>query len=186
MSKLRSCLLALGTIFLGASAMRIHAQAIPTATRVSPWQVGGGISYGSNDEFKDKVTGYTIYGTYDLTYHLGLEASYQSMSITTPNDFAISSFLIGPRYVFHYRRYDPYVKIQIGEGSAKAQLPYVHINGENLPASSFAIGLGGGVDVRLSQHFSVRGDYTYQDWTSFKPNGLNPYAATIGVSYHLR
>lgn len=144
------------------------------------------MSYGNTDVFTKKVTGYTVYGTFDLSYHLGAEADYHSMTINTPNDFALTSFLIGPRYVWHYRRYDPYVKVQVGRGHAAiVDRNYTdgYIGPQPIPMSTFDVGFGGGVDVHFSHHLNVRGDFVYQDWTGFKQNGLTPYVATLGVAY---
>jgi opacity protein-like surface antigen len=43
---------------------------------------------------------------------------------------------------------------------------------------------GGGLDVKLGEHLRLRGDYEYQQWTSFPNGGLNPQLVTIGAAYH--
>ncbi len=41
------------------------------------------------------------------------------MSVITPTDIGEDSYLLGPRYVFHFNRFHPYVKGQLGLGVFK-------------------------------------------------------------------
>ena len=45
---------------------------------------------------------------------------------------------------------------------------------------------GAGVDVRIKSYLNVRGDFEYQQWPSFPPNGLSPAVLSIGAAYHFR
>jgi hypothetical protein len=45
------------------------------------------------------------------------------------------------------------------------------------------IGVGGGVDYRLLRFLNLRGEYEYQHWFDFPPNGLTPSVVTIGAAY---
>ena len=51
---------------------------------------------------------------YDFTPNLGLEAAMHYTSIITPGDIGEDTYLLGPRYVFHHRRFMPYAKVLVG------------------------------------------------------------------------
>jgi hypothetical protein len=87
-----------------------HAQASPTASRTGVAQIGGGVSLASPDYGQRKFKGITIYGTFDFTRHWGIEGDVHKVSIITPTDIGKDSYLLGPRYVFHHKRFNPYAK----------------------------------------------------------------------------
>jgi hypothetical protein len=43
---------------------------------------------------------------------------------------------------------------------------------------------GVGADVKIGRYLRVRGEYEFQDWTSFPNGGLTPQIVTIGIAYH--
>ncbi|MDE1155611.1 MAG: outer membrane beta-barrel protein [Acidobacteriaceae bacterium] len=183
MKKFRSCLFVLALLAVANSS---RGQAVPAGYAPPSIQIGGGISYGNTDIFTKKVSGVTIYATYGLGRHLEAEADAHLMWLSTPDDYLQSSYMLGPRYVWHYRRYDPYVKVLLGIGHGAAssdRKDITHIGPQALPVSTFAYAPGGGVDVHVTHHWNVRGDFEYQQWPGFKENGLTPWVLTGGVAY---
>jgi hypothetical protein len=179
MMKFRFCILFLG--IAGASAFA-HGQALPAATKSGELQVGFGLTSASTDLGTfSSIQGATIFATFDLNNHLGAEADAHILRINTPNDFYEDTYLIGPRYVLHYGRFNPYAKILAGFGSTGTvdEHPFV----VNTPGNYFALGFGGGVDISLPRRFNVRVDIERQSWPGFPPNGLTPTLETVGVAY---
>jgi hypothetical protein len=163
-----------------------HAQAVPTATRSSSLQLGGGFTYARPDFGSKSIEGLTIYGDFDFSRHLGIEGDIHFINLITPTDISENSYLIGPRYHFRYRRFTPYAKALFGFGRFGYQAP----NQFGTPASTFNYGaysLGGGVDLRATKHLNVRAfDFEYQKWPSFGKSGITPIVMTVGVAYAFR
>jgi hypothetical protein len=173
-------------LLLWTTAPVSHAQAIPTATRNSSIQIGVGYSFASPDYGQKKIQGYTIYGDYDFTRHWGIEGNIHRVSVITPTDIGEDSYLLGPRYVFHYRRFKPYAKGQLGFGRFKTD--YDPRSGIPNFTNTYKIySLGGGVDFRATRHINIRAvDFEYQGWPGFRENGLSPYVFTFGAAYTFR
>jgi hypothetical protein len=159
-----------------------NAQAVPTASRSTSLQVGGGVTYARPDYGPKGIGGLSVYGDYDFTRHLGVEGDIHFLNIITPTDISEDTYLVGPRYRFHYHRFTPYAKALFGVGRFGYQTPSQYIT-----AASYTFGVlsfGGGVDLRATQHFNVRAfDFEYQDWPGFKNKGLSPIVMTVGVAY---
>ena len=177
---MKRLLLTISAVLLCAgSAQHLRAQAAPTATRNGRLQLGAGISISRPDYTPHTNKGITGYADFDLTYHLGVEAVIHETSIITPGDIGEDSYLVGPRYVFHLHRFQPYVKVLFGFGRFNTQF-------DNRPHTSDTYGvyaIGGGLDYRVSPHINIRGDYEGQRWPNFPPDGLTPSVTTIGVGY---
>lgn len=172
------------TFLLGTTARITHAQATPTATRGSSVQIGAGYSFASPDYGQKKIQGFTIYGDYDFTRHWGIEGNIHRVSVITPTDIGEDSYLVGPRYSFHYKkRFKPYVKGQLGFGRFKTDFD----PGSLMPnyANTYKIySLGGGLDYHATPHINIRAvDFEYQGWPGFRENGLSPYVFTFGAAY---
>ncbi|WP_348268953.1 outer membrane beta-barrel protein [Edaphobacter paludis] len=163
-----------------------HAQAVPTATRSGSLQIGGGVTYARPDYGPKGIAGLTIYGDYDFTRHLGVEGDMHFVNLITPTDISEDTYLIGPRYRFHYNRFTPYAKALFGFGRFGYQAPSQYGN----KASTYTYGLmsfGGGVDLRATKHLNVRAfDFEYQDWPGYRGKGLSPVVMTVGVAYSFR
>jgi len=182
---MKHCLFSLAAAALLLSAGSAHGQAIPLATRPGLLQVGAGYSNGSTDELSKRISGASVYATFDFAQHLGAEADVHYLNFGTPQDFAEDEYLIGPRYVYRIRRYEPYLKVLVGIGQTKDQASYRVAPGT--PGSYFAASFGGGLDIRLSHGINVRAvDFERQEWFGFPPNGLTPTVLTFGVAYRIR
>jgi Outer membrane protein beta-barrel domain len=162
------------------SASMLHAQAIPTATRSSGIQVGATYSIISTD-YSGYVQGISIYGDVDLTRHIGVEALWRDGNIISPHDIGEQSYLIGPRFYMHKKRFAPYGKFLFGRGVLD------HDQGDNPVAFSNAYwiyAIGGGVDYNWTRRVNVRVfDFEYQRWPNFPPNALSPLTYSFGAAY---
>jgi hypothetical protein len=160
-----------------------HAQAVPTASRSGEIQIGGAVTVISPDYAQPHLKGLSIYGDYDFFHHIGIEGDIH-FSIITPSDISENSYLLGPRYSWHYKRFDPYVKGLFGIGRFGYQAG-------SYPFPSTATyaeyAFGGGLDVRATRHINVRAfDIEIQKWPGYEPHGLSPIAYNFGVAYVLR
>jgi opacity protein-like surface antigen len=160
----------------------LHAQATPTAIRSSSLQAGGGWSNANTDYLPKRVNGTTFYVDWDFYHHLGVEGEFRYLKDGGTNIYE-KTYEVGPRYsrTFH-QRWSPYVKGLYGRGVFNFTY-----NGKvtaNLPYNLFA--LGGGLDYTVLPFLNVRGEYEYQHWFGFPPNGLTPAAVTLGVAYRFR
>ena len=158
-----------------------HPQATPTASRPGGLQVGAGVTIVAPDYTTKHDEGFTLYATYDVTQHIGVEADAHFVSIITPNDVGEDTYFIGPRYVFHHKRFNPYAKALFGLGRINFQFD----NRPHYSETTFAYALGGGLDYHLSRSINIRAfDYEYQQWPGFANHGLTPWAITIGAAYN--
>ena len=164
-----------------ASTPLLHAQKVYSASRRESIQVGfAGSSY-SLDYGEGREKGFTIFGDIDLSHHLGAEVLYRNASIDTPGDIGENHLLAGPRGFITRGRFTPYLKGLAGLGTINFQQGTFLVDHSE---HYFIFALGGGLDIRATQHIVVRAiDYEYQIWPTFKPNGLSPTGFSVGVAY---
>ncbi|HEX4156289.1 MAG TPA: outer membrane beta-barrel protein [Acidobacteriaceae bacterium] len=165
----------------------LHAQATAAATRGGMAQVGVAYTTSNQDEFKQRLQGVTIYGTFDLNNNFGLEGDVHMMSILKSYySYTESSYDVGLRYVRHYRSFSPYAKGLIGFGHSQTPSPN-EIYGGNTPGTYMLFALGGGLDYGLTNKINIRiVDFEYQRWPNFPPHGLTPAPVSFGIAYRLR
>jgi hypothetical protein len=143
-------------------------------------QIGVGGSIVSTDYGQPKAKGPTIYGTFDFTPHIGVEGDIHVGSVITPGDIGETTYLLGPRYVFHRNRFDPYAKLLVGIGT----ISYQFDTQPHSSASYAALALGGGLDIKITRKINVRAiDVEFQNWPGFGAHGLSPIVTTFGVAY---
>jgi hypothetical protein len=163
---------------LGVPAMLV-AQSSPTASRASDLQIGGGLTNGNTDYVPNRVNGPAVYVDFDFYRHFGVEGEFHFLKDGTTNIYE-KTYEVGGRYSRVYReRYAPYVKVLYGRGVFNFTS-----NGTttaNLAYNIFAG--GGGLDYHLLPYLNLRGDFEYQQWMGFPPNGLTPTIFTIGAAY---
>lgn len=150
---------------------------MPTASRAGDLQIGVGYSMAKPDYPPQTFQGGTAYIDFNFRQHLGLEAEFHQVNSTNGITSFQRTYEIGGRYNRTYGPLVPYVKAMIGHGDfdypfGQTQLGYRMYAG------------GAGVDIKLGEYFRVRGEYEFQDWTSFPNGGLTPQVITIGVAYH--
>src|SRR6187402_370645 len=174
----KSLCVALSLLIFGAiGSTKMRAQAAPAGIGHSSFQAGlgfsGGPHYGGS-----RYYGGTFYTTYDFTQHWGIEGDIRQVNTTADNKLYERTYQLGVRYVRHYKGFiNPYGKIMVGRGGFN-----FYNDSANL---AYNIGvLGGGVDLNVSRHINVRGDFEYQHWKGFPNGALTPKILTAGVAYH--
>ncbi len=193
-------------LLAGLLCGKSYGQAVSTAARSLDIQVGAAYVYDSPDYTPEKWQGYGLYATIDFRQHLGLDLEirqagynypYPANSSNNPssNAFTVNAYQrdyeVGPRYVRHYGRLNPYAKILYGRGvqnfpeavSSGSNGSYYNANlGYNMAVA------GGGVDVNLVRRVNARADYEYQHWFNFPSaaagSSLSPQLFTLGAAYH--
>ncbi len=157
-----------------------HSQASPTATKSGGGlQIGIGGSAIRNDMNLRHTDTFDVYGTLDFTKHLGIEGDIR-LNVISPADVALNNYLLGPRYAFHYGRFQPYAKLLGGIATVTYETGPSHGFTSRHPA----LAIGGGLDTRITRHINVRlPDVEYQFWPTFKDTGLNPLVVGFGIAY---
>ncbi|WP_035347861.1 outer membrane beta-barrel protein [Edaphobacter aggregans] len=165
---------------LGAPAILV-AQSSPTASRAGDLQIGAGLANANTDYVSRRVNGPSIYVDFDFYKHFGVEGEFRFLK-DSPTNIYEKTYEIGGRYSRVYRgRYVPYVKLLYGRGVFN--FAQNKVTTANLAYNMFAGGAG--LDYRVLRYLNVRGDFEYQHWMGFPPNGLTPTVFTFGVAYHL-
>lgn len=172
------CVFSLGLFFTGHA----RAQAVPTASAIGSFQAGAGYTIVSPDYGQKRVVGFTGFADYDFG-RLGIEFDAHIGNLITPLDIAENSYLVGPRYVFRLGRIHPYAKGLLGVGMFRVL--ETEDNQGIYTGNYLAYAMGGGVDIRASDHITIRPiDFEYQKWPAFGQNGLTPLVYTFGAAYH--
>jgi hypothetical protein len=155
----------------------LRAQAVYTAEQKTRIQVGGGAMALSPDYAQGTVIGFSAWGDYDFSKHIGIEASAHFGEFITPGDTSENTYLIGPRFSYRRGRLTAYGKALVGRGT----ITNLNTNG----SSSYNLyGFGGGVEYRLLRKVNIRVvDFEQQKWPDFGQSGLTPIVASIGASY---
>jgi hypothetical protein len=164
---------------LSMTAM-LHAQAVPTASRVGSISAGVGGTLIGPDFGQTKIGAITFWGDINLPFSLGVEGVIH-YSVHTPSDVSENSYLIGPRYIIRHKRLEGYGKVLLGVGHFGLQ-----VGSNPYPGTStyFEYAAGVGLDVHATNHINIRAiDFEAQKWPGFEANGLSPYALTFGASY---
>ena len=151
-------------------------QAVSTASRRADLQIGAGYIGVNSDYDPNKLKGFALYTTLDVTNHYGGEFVFHQANTSQNDQLYERTYEIGPRYHRDYGRFSPYIKAMYGRGVFN--FPY---DVANLAYNLFAAGAG--VDVHVKPYLNVRVDYEYQRWLSFPPNGLTPQLIMVGVAY---
>ena len=158
----------------------LHAQAVPTASRLGSIQVGVAGTLTNPDFAQSNIGQITFYGDFDLPHNLGVEGVIH-YSVHTPSNVSENSYILGPRYIFRRKRFDGYGKVLFGVGHFGLQ------SGSLVDPNTgtyFEYAAGGGVDIHVKRHFNIRAfDFEAQKWPGFATNGLSPLTFTFGASY---
>jgi opacity protein-like surface antigen len=151
--------------------------------------VGATFSSFDPDYGWQRLYGVGAYADYNLSPKLGIEGEVRFNRFHQLADIHEDSYVIGPKYNYHRKRYTLYGKALVGLGLFNFPDNVAH-------GSYFAVALGGGVDYRLTRRLYVRGEYEYQIWPGFvgppdpqpiplanRPNGLTPSGFGVGFAY---
>ena len=161
-----------------------RAQALPTATAKGSFEVGFGYTYSNPDYGQKSIQGVTLYSDFDFGMHVGVEADIHYVALITPLDLAENTYLIGPRIILPHGRFKLYGKVLIGMGDLVVQEEQDNIGHPS--GFYFAYAGGGGLDIRASEHLTIRAiDVEAQKWPNYG-NGLSPFVLTVGAAYRFR
>jgi hypothetical protein len=164
---------------LGMSNM-LHAQALPTASRLGSISAGAGWFLSNPDFGQKNIQGMTFYSDFDFGRHFGAEGEIH-YSIITPTDVSENHYVLGPRFILPQKHVAPYAKVLFGAGHFGLQL-----GNNTLPQTNtyFTYVVGGGIDVHVLHHLDIRAiDLEVQKWPGFPPNGLTPWSGSVGAAY---
>jgi hypothetical protein len=161
-------------------ATLLHGQAVPTASRGGSIQVGLGGMITNPDYAQRYIKGLTFYGDFDFRNNIGIEGE-MNFAVSTPSDISEDSYLFGPRYTIHRKKFGGYAKVLLGVGRFGTQEgSYVNI----ATTSYFEYAVGGGLEYLATRKINVRIiNVEMQKWPNFAPHGLTPIAYTFGVAY---
>jgi hypothetical protein len=171
--------------FVGV-AHRLYGQAEPTATRPGNLQIGGTFIQGNSDYATSSFRGFGFYSTFDFRYHLGLETEFHQLNDSNSSQGIYErTYEVGPRFVLHHRRFQPYVRAMGGRGVFNYPAVGNQSTGRFGANLAYNIVAGGtGLDYRFSRSINFRADYEYQYWIGFQPHGLTPTLMNFGAAYH--
>lgn len=171
----------LGVVSLILLTPRLHSQAAPAGIFRSHIQAGAGVMYLYNDYSDRAVYGLSVWGDYDFTHLLGVEFEAHFGGLETPDDIGENSYLVGPRLMYHRKRFTGYAKLMIGRATITNQNYNQSSSYNVLPA------YGAGLEYRVSHKLNVRVvDFESQRWPDFEPNSLTPLTISVGLMYVIR
>ena len=160
------------------------AQALPTATAAGSFQVGAGYTYANPDYGQKGIQGFTGFADFDFGMHFGVEADAHVVAWITPLDLAENTYLIGPRVILPHGRFKLYAKVLVGYGDLVIQEEQDNVGHPG--GFYFTYAGGGGLDIRATDHITIRAiDVEAQKWPNYG-NGLSPIVVTTGIAYHFR
>jgi hypothetical protein len=149
------------------------------ASAFQPDYTGGGIPATSSQW----LLGFGAYVDLKFTRWAGIEAEGRWMRQNAFVNITEDNYLIGPRVpIREFKRMGltPYGKALVGLG--RMNFEYNEAYGRFTD-----VALGGGVDMRLNRHISIRAaDFEYQFWPNWvNNNSLKPYGVSVGIGYKI-
>lgn len=173
-----------------AGAVSSRAQVVPSATKGQFTLTAGGFGSVTQPDYAGFGVAQTspnrLYGIgafVDVRFRrwVQVEAEGRWSRFNEFENISEDNYLIGPRipiHSFRFMRATPYGKVLVG---------FARMNFENNDAwGRFTdIAYGGGVDCRLTNRISARGDFEYQQWPDWLSSALYPYSVSAGVSYRI-
>ncbi len=181
---MKHCLSALAlTVVAGLVTPQLSAQAVAAATGKT---LAVGVAYQNIDPDygPNRASGIGIFVNYDFSRFVGVTAEANLQTAFSNVVFLEHTYLFGARGEYNRGKYLAYGKALIGDATASNNTTNPGLF--NAPASYPVFALGGGLDVRLQHHVTVRAiDYEEQHWISYHPNSLTPHVLSFGVAYRL-
>ena len=167
-----------------AGASRLSAQAVATATGNA---LAVGVTYqNANPDYGPiRASGLGIFADYDFSRYLGVTAELNLPTAFSSVVFLEHSYLFGVRGEYHYKRYMPYAKVLIGGATSSNNTSNPNLI--NAPGSFPMYAYGGGFEIRLPRHLTVRAiDFEQQRWFDYQPHGLTPTIVSFGAAYRFQ
>ncbi len=174
-------------------AERYSPRATPTL------EISGGYSYRNyspKPSTATKLNGGYVSVDYSLLSWIGIAAEGSAtvqkegaQSLGTAQTFSIFTGLVGPQvYPLHHRRVTVFTHILLGDGYYYTKAPaFGGFSAKVTTNSGFAWEVGGGMDVRIQKHWSLRlieGDYGETSFTLPDANSHQVgYRLSVGLVY---
>ena len=182
---------------IGISSAFILALVVPRGTTAQSFEVGGGYSYVRANLPPDGCGCFSLNGGsgwvgIGLTRHFSIvgevAAQHGSNIAGTGGDLTLTSYLLGPRYTV--RRSEgvrPFGQFLVGGA---------HASGSEAPGTSglpgspnaFALAAGGGLDLSLSKHLSLRlvqADYYFTHFSNGINDRQNNFRIGVGLVFNV-
>jgi hypothetical protein len=179
---MKHCLSALAlTVAAALFAPHMSAQAVATATGKT---LAVGVAYQNIDPDYGpfRASGIQIFANYDFSRWVGLTAEANLQTAFSNVVFLEHTYMFGARGEYHRGKYLAYGKALIGDATASNNTTNPGLY--NAPGSYPVVAIGGGLDIRLEHHITVRAiDYEEQHWLTYHPNGLTPHVFSFGAAY---
>jgi outer membrane immunogenic protein len=138
------------------------------------------------------LNGGTGWAGYNFMSNLALvgevSGSYASNIEGTTSSLTLTSFLGGLRYSRHHNRLAPFGQVLLGGAHASGELT-PNSSGLTGSENGFAMTAGGGLDVTLSHHFSLRAvqaDYFLTRFNNSANDQQNNFRIGAGIVFHFR
>jgi opacity protein-like surface antigen len=174
---------------VGLLANFAQAQAGPAGIELphALW-VGGGYSNihaGFPYQSSQRLSGVGGFADYHLSDRIDIEAEARFLRWNSFSGETEDNYLAGPRYlVERFPKFQPYGQCLVGFG--RIQYPFQIDNRRYL-----AIAPGAGVNFRISNRWTVRGQYEYQFWPGspgYKnepAHEITPNGFQVGIAFRL-
>ena len=180
------------TFYAGYSRLNYSAQTVPVNVTAESNGFIVSAAYNYNATFS-LVAEYGRYGIDSFD-------NYVLPANTTMSGY-LQTYMAGPKVSFHYGRFSPFAQALFGASSGPVTVT-TSGTAVTTPSHGFAMGLGAGLDYKLTKHFSVRpaqaeyvptfftNRYTTEGPTAYRfgdggtDKQLNNYILTGGVVYN--
>lgn len=179
--RLRRYLLCFASLVLLTPGPRAAAQASTTASRGAGISVFGGLQF-ANPEYgpSHTNTGGAVGLDFTRFIHFPVQPSLDIRANFNSGPYADErSYLFGLRGVLGVGRLQPYVDFLVGPGDIHFPKNVGYV-GDN----SIVYNYGGGVDLGVTRHFSLRLDIQAQHWNTGELR-FNPTLGTVGIAYQI-
>ncbi len=159
-------------------------------------EISGGFVHSSGDF---GLNGANVGVGWWFTHRIQILAQYENLwntstlglfSTTVGGQVSSHSYLqnglIGPRIYFplhNHPKFTPLAELQIGGAGLRQRVQQVNVGSTSVSGSSFSWIIGGGLDYRLSDHWSARGELDFFR-THFANTGQSRWRLPIGVAYN--
>jgi len=161
----------------------------------SSFDANGNASFGGNQVIfgnRDQAyNGFTAEFNQNVWRHVGLVTSFTGVYDRTPyvntltgREFSAKAtrydLMFGPRYNFRMGRFNPFLEGMAGFEHMRVSFSD-NLTNAVAADTAFAMALGGGVDIHLTQHFDIRAIQADYVPTFFNSTHQNNYRVGAGV-----
>jgi opacity protein-like surface antigen len=144
-----------------------------------------GIVTGSSGSSTTNIHGASFSVAGNLNSWMGIVADVGSGSI---DDSGLSgnifTYMFGPRISYrHHDRFTPFGQVLVGGARLRVNVPSA--GNSNTTLSAWAVAFGGGLDVKLSEHFAIRAIQAEYLMTRFGSESQNNARVSVGLVLRL-